>query len=43
MAMYFMGFRKTNVIGVLAVVGTDEFASESIIGDLGQKMAGKIK
>jgi len=43
MSMYFMGFRKTNVIGVLAVVGTNEFASESIIGELGQTLAGKIK
>jgi hypothetical protein len=43
MSMYFMGFRKTNVIGVLAVVGVEGFASESIINDLGQKLAGKIK
>lgn len=43
MSMYFMGFRKTNVIGVLAVVGTDEFASEAIIGGLGQALAAKVK
>lgn len=43
MAMYFMGFRKTNLIGVLAVVGTEEYASESVIGGLGQKLAAKIK
>jgi hypothetical protein len=43
MSMYFMGFRKTNVIGVLAVVGLEGFASESIIGDLGQKLAAMVK
>jgi hypothetical protein len=43
MSIFFLGFRKANVIGVLAVVGTADFASEAIIGDLGQKLAGKIK
>jgi hypothetical protein len=43
MSIYFMGFRKVNVIGVLAVVGTGDTANEKVIGDLGQKLAGQIK
>ena len=43
MSMYFLSFRKANVIGVLAVVGTTDFASEAIINGLGQTLGGQIK
>jgi hypothetical protein len=42
-SLYFMGFRETNVVGVLLVVGTADLASEEIINSLGQTLAGQIK
>jgi len=41
-AMYFLGFRKSNVVGVVAVVGLTDMATQELTTQLGQKMAGKI-
>jgi hypothetical protein len=42
-SMYFLGFRKVNVIGVIGVLGTADFATEAKLAELGQKMDAKIK
>lgn len=42
-AVYFLGFRLRNVIGVLAAVGQPDFATPELVTQLGTTMAGKIK
>ncbi len=41
--MYFIGFRKVNVVGIVALVGMGGTATEDQAVALAQKMAGKIK
>jgi len=42
LSMYFMGFRKMNVVGVLAVIGRGDFATVELTTQMGQKMAAKM-
>ncbi len=42
-AVYVLGFRKVNVVGVVVVVGPPDFATEARLAELGQKMSSKIK
>lgn len=43
LSMYFLGFRKNNVVGVLAVIGKVDFATVELITQTGQKMAAKMQ
>lgn len=42
-SLYFVGFRKDNVVGIIGLVGMADFATEEKAVELGQQMLGKVK
>lgn len=42
-SLYFVGFRKDNVVGIIGLVGMSDFATEGKAVELGRQMLGKVK